>query len=74
MIDTMPLPHRLFGTARKLRPLAADMTTVEADRRLYLTAAAALEARGAWMANALPGECYDPARALHMHQPVNIIV
>ncbi len=74
MSESTPLLRRLLRTARKLRDLAGDAMTAEADRTLYLTAAAALEARAGWMANALPGQAYDPGRAAHMHQPVNIII
>lgn len=62
----------LLRVARKLRDSAGDPVNCEADRELFLTAAAALEARATWMAAALPGD--NPGKAMHMHQPVNLLV
>lgn len=50
--------RNLLALAARLRGLAAA-TPVAADRDLYLNAAAALEARAAWMARSLPGERFD---------------
>jgi hypothetical protein len=66
--------RHLLSVAKKLRDVAAQWNTGEADRDLFLAAACALEARAGWMANAAPGERYDPAHALHVHQPVNMLV
>ncbi len=66
--------RHLLGVARKLRDLADDPVTSDADGELFLTAAAALEARATWMAASLPGDRYDPAANMHLHQPVNLLV
>ena len=64
--------RHFLGVAKKLRGIADDPATAEADRELFLTAAAALEARATWMATSLPGD--DPGKAMHMHRPVNLLV
>ena len=71
--QTRELRH-LLAVASKLRELADDFATSETDCELLRSAAAALEARAKWMAASLPGEPYDPARAAHLHHPVNLLV
>jgi hypothetical protein len=66
--------RHLLAVAAKLRDLACDITTCESDQDLFLTAAAALEARATWMAAALPDQPYDPAGAALLHHPVNLLV
>ena len=66
--------RHILAVARRLRELADDPLTCDSDRELFLTAAAALEARANWMAAALPGERYEPARTVHLHQPVNLLI
>lgn len=44
----------LLALARKLRALADEPLTAEADRSLYLSAAAALQARASRLASGLP--------------------
>jgi hypothetical protein len=66
--------RHLLSVARKLRGLADDAMTANGDRELFLTTAAALEARANWMAAALPGERYDAAATVHLHTHVNLLV
>lgn len=66
--------RHLLSVARKLRRLAGEMATSDSDRELFLTTAAALEARAGWMAAALPGTPYDPAATVHLHTHVNLLV
>ena len=54
----------LLSVARKLRHLADD-TPADADRDLYVTAAAALETRARWLATHLPGDRCPDAGAHH---------
>jgi hypothetical protein len=63
--------RHLLDVARRLHGLADDAMTCDSDRQLFLTAAAALEARASWMAAALPG---DPAGMVHLHQPVDLLI
>ena len=56
--------RNLLSVAKKLRHLADD-TPADRDRDLYVTAAAALEARARWLATHLPGERYSDAGAHH---------
>jgi hypothetical protein len=48
--------RNLLMVAAGLRQLAEDRLVARMDRRLYLTAAAALEARANRMASTLPGQ------------------
>jgi hypothetical protein len=57
----------------KLRRLAED-TTYPEDKHLYLTAAAALEARGERMALHLPDAAYDRAHDAALHRPVDMVI
>jgi hypothetical protein len=66
--------RHLLSVARKLRELADDINTGDSDRELFLTAAAALEARATWMAAALPGERYDARATVHLHKPVDVLI
>lgn len=66
--------RHLLAVARQLRELAGDALTCDSDCELFLTAAAALEARANWMAAALPGARYSPAVSMHLHQPVNLLI
>ena len=66
--------RRLLTVAKKLRALAGMPLTGDADRDLFLATACALEARANWVATSSPDEPYEPARALHLHQPVNLLV
>ena len=75
---TYPSPARelrnLLVVARGLRGLAGDVLTCDSDSELFLTAAAALEARAKWKAAALPGDRYEPALTVHLHKPVNLLI
>ena len=64
--------RNLLSVAKKLRHLADD-TPVDVDHDLYVTAAAALEARARWLATHLPGDLQN-CDAAHMHQPVDLLV
>jgi hypothetical protein len=59
----------LLAVAGKLRRLAQE-TVATVDRDLYLTAAAALEARARWMAETLPEDRSDTGTA--SHRPVDL--
>lgn len=63
--------RNLLKVAGKLRLLAAD-TLATVDRDLYLTAAAALEARARWLADTLP-EDRDSAHR-DSHRPVDLLI
>jgi hypothetical protein len=66
----------LLAVAAGLRQLAGDRLLVRNDKRLYLTAAAALEARANRMASSLPddGKTYDRATDAALHRPVDLLV
>lgn len=63
--------RNLLALAGKLRTLALETFNM-ADRDLYLTAAAALEARAHRLATTLPQDWHDWES--DSHQPVNLIV
>ena len=63
--------RNLLAVAGKLRLLAAD-TLATVDRDLYLTAAAALEARARWMADTLPEDRSE--RDCDSHRPVDLLI
>jgi hypothetical protein len=63
--------RNLLGVAARLRQLA-ETAQLHADRELYLTAAAALEARARWLGESLPGGDQPDESALH--RPVDLIV
>jgi len=65
--------RNLLNMATRLRRLA-DETLRNDDRKLYLMAAAVLEARADRMATHLPGTPYDPALETGLYRPVDIIV
>jgi hypothetical protein len=66
--------RNLLNVARKLRKLASEPVAPE-DRELYLTAAAALEARAGWMANTLPEDRRSQRQPPRMsRQPVDLLV
>ena len=66
----------LLTVAAGLRHLADDRLVVRTDKRLYLTAAAALEARANRMATSLPGgnDGYDAETDAALHRPVNLLI
>lgn len=66
----------LLTVAARLRQLADDRLVVRNHKRLYLTAAAALEARANRMASSLPGEdeAYDRETDAALHRPVDMLV
>ena len=66
----------LLAVAAGLRQLADDRLMVRNDKRLYLTAAAALEARANRMASSLPDDSktYDRATDAALHRPVDMLV
>src|SRR5690606_12850384 len=66
----------LLAVAASLRRLAQDRLAARSDKRLYLTAAAALEARANRMASSLPGEdeTYDRDSDAALHRPVDLLV
>jgi hypothetical protein len=66
----------LLAVAAGLRRLANDRLVVCNDKRLYLTIAAALEARANRMASSLPddGNSYDRATDAALHRPVDMLV
>lgn len=68
--------RRLLAVAAGLRQLAADRLVYRNDKRLYLTAAAALEARANRMASSLPddGKSFDRATDAALHRPVDMLV
>lgn len=72
---TMEL-RSLLAVAAGLRHVADDRLVVRTDKRLYLTAAAALEARANRMASSLPGEdeAYDRETDAALHRPVDMLV
>jgi hypothetical protein len=63
--------RNLMGVAIKLRQLA-DQTPPNDDRKLYLTAAAALEQRAQYMAASITPDNYD--QDTDPHRPVDLIV
>jgi hypothetical protein len=75
-----PVPTRtlrtLLAMAAGLRQLAGGRLMARSDKRLYLTAAAALEARANRMASSLPGEdkAYDHDTDAALHRPVDLLV
>jgi len=73
--STMEL-RSLLSVAAGLRQLADNGLVVRMDKRLYLTAAAALEARANRMASSLPGEeeTHDRETDAALHRPVDIRV
>lgn len=73
--STMEL-RSLLSVAAGLRHLADDGRVVRMDKRLYLTAAAALEARANRIASSLPGEdeTYDRETDAALHRPVDMLV
>lgn len=66
----------LLSVAAGLRQLASDKLAVRSDKRLFLTAAATLEARADRIASTLPGQ--DDARDRDvdaaLHRPVDMLV
>lgn len=66
----------LLTAASGLRQLADDRLVAHGDKRLYLLAAAALEARAGRIATSLPGEedDYDPATDAALHRPVDLLI
>jgi len=64
--------RNLLAVAGKLRALALE-TTAKVDRDLYLTAAAALEARANWLAATLPEDRHDRDFA-GPYRPVDLLV
>lgn len=68
--------RNLLGVAAKLRQLASDRLVVRGDKRLYLIAAAMLEARAHRMATSLPSEdeTYDREIDAALHRPVDLLV
>ena len=68
--------RRLLAVAAGLRQLAADRLVHRNDRRLYLTAAAVLEAQANHLASTLPGDnrTYDRATDAALHRPVDMLV
>ena len=62
-----------MGVAIRLRQLAAQPVPQE-DRKLYLTAASALEGRAQVMANSLPQDAYDKNTEVDLHRPVDLTV
>jgi hypothetical protein len=66
----------LLAVAAGLRQLADDRLVVRDDKRLYLTAAAALEARANRLASTLPDDnrAYDRATDAALHRPVDMLV
>jgi hypothetical protein len=65
--------RNLLAMAARLRRLA-DETRHPGDRKLYLTAAAVLEARADQLATHPPGNPFDPALETELHRPVDIRV
>ncbi len=63
--------RNLLAVAAKLRRLADDTLHYD-DSKLYLTAAAMLEARAERMASHLPDEPYDRALDAVLHRPVDM--
>lgn len=66
----------LLAVAAGLRHLADDGSVYRNDKRLYLTAAAVLEARANRLASSVPGESksYDRASDAALHRPVDVVV
>lgn len=64
--------RKLLAVAGTLRAFARD-NVAPRDRNLYLTAAAALEARANWMASTLPDSQPEPPLAFS-HRPVDMRV
>ena len=66
----------LLAVAAGLRQLADDRLAYRNDKRLYLTAAATLEARANRMASSLPDDSkiYDHATDAALHRPVDMLV
>lgn len=66
----------LLAVAAGLRRLAGDRLAIRSDKRLYLTAAATLEARADRIAFTLPGksESDDRNADAALHQPVDMLV
>jgi hypothetical protein len=65
--------RNLLSVASKLRSLAED-TILQDDKDLYLTAAAALEARAERLSSHLPEEPHDRGLEFLLHRPVNMLV
>ena len=65
--------RNLLSVAAKLRGLADD-SVLWADKDLYLTAAAAREARAERLASHLPDEPFDSGMDFRLHRPVNMMV
>jgi len=65
--------RNLLSVASKLRGLADD-SQLWADKELYLTAAAALEARAERLSSRLPDETDDRGLEFALHRPVNMLV
>ncbi|HEX2760143.1 MAG TPA: hypothetical protein VHM27_06490, partial [Rhizomicrobium sp.] len=63
----------LLTAASGLRQLADDRLVTRGDKRIYLLAAAALEAKAGRIASSLPGDedDYDPATDAALHRPVD---
>lgn len=65
--------RNLLSVASKLRGLAND-SQLWADKELYLTAAAALEARAEHLSSHVPDKADDNGPAISLHRPVNMLV
>lgn len=68
--------RKLLGLAAGLRRLADDRFLSRSDKRLYLTTAAALEARANRLASSLPGDAqsHDQEKDAALHRPVDLLV
>lgn len=68
--------RNLLTAAAGLRQLADDRLAVRTDKRLYLTAAAALEARADRIASSPSGELhdYDADIDAALHRPVDMLI
>lgn len=66
----------LLAVAAGLRQLADDALAIRSDKRLYLTAAATLEARANRIASTVPGktESDDRNADAALHRPVDMLV
>lgn len=66
----------LLSVAAGLRQAAADRLVVRNDKRLYLTAAAALEARANRLASSASGKdaAFDRESDAALHRPVDMLV
>jgi hypothetical protein len=65
--------RNVMGVAIQLRQLA-NHTANPPDRKLYLTAATALEERAKTLAVSLPGDVHDKVDVTDLHRPVDLKV